>query len=193
MSRSQTPNRTHNRVGGDRYLELVRTVPLRPTASEAELDRAIAMIDSLLDQNKRNRAEEDYLEVLSDLVEKYEDEHDPMPPVSGAEMLRFLIESKSIPQSALEIMALEANCADAYFRAWGGIPIKWRGVKRRPIPESWHQIAARSSPFHLTGNHNAAHPVNAMLNYAYAVLESQIRIKAIPKATTNARHYASRS
>ena len=31
----------------------------------------------------------------------------------------------------------------------------------------------------MTGNHNAAHPVNAMLNYAYAVLESQIRIKAI--------------
>lgn len=31
----------------------------------------------------------------------------------------------------------------------------------------------------MTGNHNAAHPVNAILNYAYAVLESQIRIKAI--------------
>src|ERR1700679_3765303 len=31
----------------------------------------------------------------------------------------------------------------------------------------------------LAGNRNAAHPVNAMLNYAYAALESQIRIKAI--------------
>ena len=53
------------------------------------------------------------------------------------------------------------------------------GIKRRPIPESWLRIGQRSSPFQMTGNHNAAHPVNAMLNYAYAVLEGQIRIKAI--------------
>jgi CRISP-associated protein Cas1 len=37
----------------------------------------------------------------------------------------------------------------------------------------------RSSPYHLAGNRNAAHPVNAILNYAYAALESDIRIKAI--------------
>jgi CRISPR-associated protein Cas1 len=36
-----------------------------------------------------------------------------------------------------------------------------------------------SSPYRLAGNRNAAHPVNAMLNYAYAALESEIRIKAI--------------
>jgi hypothetical protein len=34
-------------------------------------------------------------------------------------------------------------------------------------------------PYHLAGNRNAAHPVNAILNYAYASLESEIRIKAI--------------
>jgi CRISPR-associated protein Cas1 len=31
----------------------------------------------------------------------------------------------------------------------------------------------------LAGNRNAAHPINAILNYAYAALESEIRIKAI--------------
>jgi CRISP-associated protein Cas1 len=31
----------------------------------------------------------------------------------------------------------------------------------------------------LAGNRNAARPVNAILNYAYAALESEIRIKAI--------------
>jgi CRISPR/Cas system-associated endonuclease Cas1 len=31
----------------------------------------------------------------------------------------------------------------------------------------------------LAGNRNAAHPVNAILNYAYAALESETRIKAI--------------
>lgn len=83
------------------------------------------------------------------------------------------------PQKPLELMALEANCAAAYFRSWVGIPINWQGTGRRPIPNSWRRVGARTSPFQLTGNHNAAHPINAILNYAYAVLESQIRIKAI--------------
>jgi CRISP-associated protein Cas1 len=52
-------------------------------------------------------------------------------------------------------------------------------MSRRPIPPNWHSIGQRSSPYHLAGNRNAAHPVNAILNYAYAALESEIRIKAI--------------
>ncbi|MGB9206177.1 MAG: CRISPR-associated endonuclease Cas1 [Terriglobales bacterium] len=31
----------------------------------------------------------------------------------------------------------------------------------------------------MAGNRNAAHPVNAILNYTYAVLESGVRIKTI--------------
>ena len=83
------------------------------------------------------------------------------------------------PENISELRALEANCAASYFRSWVGMPIKWRGTSRRPIPDNWHSIGARSSPYHLAGNRNAAHPVNAILNYAYAALESEIRIKAI--------------
>jgi CRISPR-associated protein Cas1 len=83
------------------------------------------------------------------------------------------------PNSIVELRALEANCAAVYFRAWHGIPIKWRGTSRRPIPDNWNTIERRSSPFHLAGNRNAAHPVNAILNFAYTVLESGLRIKAI--------------
>jgi CRISP-associated protein Cas1 len=77
------------------------------------------------------------------------------------------------------LRALEANCAASYFRSWVGMPIKWRGISRRPIPDNWHSMGARSSPYHLAGNRNAAHPVNAILNYTYAALGSEIRIKAI--------------
>ena len=83
------------------------------------------------------------------------------------------------PENISELRALEANCAASYFRSWVGMPIKWRGTSRRPIPDNWHFIGPRSSPYHLAGNRNAAHPVNAILNYAYAALESEIRIKAI--------------
>jgi HTH-type transcriptional regulator / antitoxin HigA len=110
MARPQTPKKNQSRVAGDRYVDLVRQVPLRPIRSETELDRAIAMIDTLLDQDKRTGDEEDYLDVLSDLVEKYEDEHDPMPPVSGAEMLRFLIESQATRQTEV---ATETGIAES--------------------------------------------------------------------------------
>jgi CRISPR-associated protein Cas1 len=32
---------------------------------------------------------------------------------------------------------------------------------------------------YASGSRNAAHPVNAILNYAYAVLQSQVQIKAV--------------
>jgi CRISPR-associated protein Cas1 len=83
------------------------------------------------------------------------------------------------PENISELRALEANCAATYFRSWVGTPIKWRGTSRRPFPDNWNSIGQRSSPYHLAGNRNAAHPVNALLNYAYAALESEIRIKAI--------------
>jgi len=83
------------------------------------------------------------------------------------------------PEIISGLRALEANCAASYFRSWVGVPIKWRGTSRRPIPDNWRSVGQRSSPYHLAGNRNAAHPVNAILNYAYAALESEIRIRAI--------------
>jgi CRISPR-associated protein Cas1 len=83
------------------------------------------------------------------------------------------------PNSIVELRALEANAAAAYFRAWKGMPIKWRGVSRRPIPDAWRTIGQRTSLFLRAGNRNASHPVNAILNYAYTVLQSQLQIDAI--------------
>lgn len=83
------------------YFELVRVLPLRPIRSDVELDGAIAMIDSLIDQAELNRDQEDYLEVLSDQVHRYESEHDPIAPVPDAEMVRFLLESNDMTQAEL--------------------------------------------------------------------------------------------
>lgn len=83
------------------------------------------------------------------------------------------------PKNIIELRVAEANAAAAYFRAWKGMPIRWRGTSKRPIPENWKVIGQRTSIFQRAGNRNASHPVNAMLNYAYTVLQSGIRIKAI--------------
>ncbi len=84
--------------GQDAYLELIRTFPLRPIRSEKELGQATSVIDSLVDRERLSSAEEDYLEVLGDLVRQYEAEHHPIPPVSDGELLRFLIETRELTQ-----------------------------------------------------------------------------------------------
>ena len=91
------------------YFKLVRSLPLRPIRSERELDQAIRQIDALLDQKRRNRAEDDYLEVLGNLVERYEAEQYPEQPVSDAAMLRHLIDAKGVPQAEVARAAGIAN------------------------------------------------------------------------------------
>jgi antitoxin component HigA of HigAB toxin-antitoxin module len=84
-------------VVGDRYLELVRSCPLRVIRAEEEYERAIGMLNQWRDRGqKRGPDETEYLLALTVFVEKYEDEHDPIAPATGAEMLRALIESREI-------------------------------------------------------------------------------------------------
>jgi HTH-type transcriptional regulator/antitoxin HigA len=83
----------------DVYLELVCRVPLRPLRSDEELARAVAMVDGLLDREDLGRDEQDYLDVLSDLVERYESEEHPVAPVSDADLLRHLMEAKGVSQT----------------------------------------------------------------------------------------------
>ena len=86
---------------GDRYLNLVRECPLRVIRSESEYDLAIAMLDRLSELGStRSPDETEYLLSLAVFVKKYEDEHHPMPPVSGVDMLRYLMETHHVTQSA---------------------------------------------------------------------------------------------
>ncbi len=85
----------------DLYLELVLRFPLRPIRSDEELGAAVKMVDSLLDRKDLASEEEDYLEVLGDLIELYESKAHPIAPVPDVEMLRHLIEAKGVSQAAL--------------------------------------------------------------------------------------------
>ena len=80
-----------------------------------------------------------------------------------------------------DVFAIEGECASAYFAAWNGLPVAWTGTVRKPVPEQWRSYTGRSSL--ATGvkpeNRNASHPVNALLNYAYAVKLAQVQIDAV--------------
>ena len=71
-------------------------LPLLPIRSEAELDRAAsAVLNGLLDRDQLDAAEQDVLDVLGDLIERYEDEAHPIDTsdLTDAEMLAHLIEA----------------------------------------------------------------------------------------------------
>jgi HTH-type transcriptional regulator/antitoxin HigA len=58
------------------------------------------MLDRLSDRgNGRTSDETEYLLALAMFVEKYEEEHHAIPPASGVDMLRHLIETHRKPQS----------------------------------------------------------------------------------------------
>jgi HTH-type transcriptional regulator/antitoxin HigA len=84
----------------DTYFKLVREFPLTRIRNHAHLAAAQKMIDRLLQMNL-DKAEQEYLDVLTDLVEIYEDEHCPIPDASAADVLRELMASNRLTQQQL--------------------------------------------------------------------------------------------
>lgn len=84
-------------------------------------------------------------------------------------------------ETVRDILLIEAAAASVYFKAWRGLPIRWRSTKRAPIPQTWMKVGPRNAPTGAMSlsNRNATHPLNAMLNYAYAVLHAHIQIQVL--------------
>jgi CRISPR-associated protein Cas1 len=83
------------------------------------------------------------------------------------------------PDTVNELRLLVARSAVAYFRAWYATSLLWRTSARHPMPDEWRTVGPRFTRVYATGSRNASHPVNAILNYAYAVLQSQVQINAV--------------
>jgi CRISP-associated protein Cas1 len=91
------------------------------------------------------------------------------------------------PRTFATLLGIEGSIAADYFRVWPCLFIKWKPLKRYPIPRDWSTYRSRVALRHgirlrADGggyNRGATHPVNAMLNYAYAVLIAQTQIRLI--------------
>ena len=74
-----------------------------------------------------------------------------------------------------EVRLCEAKAAALYWSAWSAISMRLRGRDLARIPARWARYDARASV--LTGGPRAAtNPVNALLNYLYALLEAESRL-----------------
>jgi len=102
-------------------------------------------------------------DTLRELSRSQESVKEGLPDVEGA---------RTIPH----LRYLEAKAADAYWRAWRGIPVHFAPPSyAKKVPAHWTAFRGRGSPI-SNGARNAADPMNALLNYAYALLEAEARI-----------------
>src|ERR1051326_4713066 len=91
---------TMKRSSLDTYFRLVKQFPLVHIRDEKHMDAAQAVIDRLLEQ-KLDKGAEEYLDVLTDLVEAYEEKHHPFADASEADVLRELMRANGLSQVRL--------------------------------------------------------------------------------------------
>ncbi|GAB6043746.1 helix-turn-helix domain-containing protein [Endothiovibrio diazotrophicus] len=80
-----------------------RVEPLLSIRDEAEYDAAVERVETLIE---RGAEQPDHplhglLDLLTALLQRYDERHHPLPEVSGIEMLRYLMESHGLTQSQL--------------------------------------------------------------------------------------------
>jgi HTH-type transcriptional regulator/antitoxin HigA len=83
------------------YLALVRAFPLVSIRDDTHLAEALSLIDELVERTQRTEAEEAYLGALTDLVETYEDAHISIPPMTGIDAVRYLMDENELNQADL--------------------------------------------------------------------------------------------
>jgi HTH-type transcriptional regulator/antitoxin HigA len=71
---------------------------LKPIRNKRDLREALARIDELIDV-KPGAPEYDELEILSTLVEAYEEKHCPIPPPDPVEAIRFRMDQLGLKQA----------------------------------------------------------------------------------------------
>jgi HTH-type transcriptional regulator/antitoxin HigA len=84
---------------------------LRPIHSEADYDRMVTMMNAMLDAagDDEDHPLSSLLELASDLVSRYEQQHHPIEAASPKDALRFLMEARGLKQEDLSGVVPQSN------------------------------------------------------------------------------------
>ena len=84
---------------------------LRPIRNHADYDRMTALMNSLLEAagDDEDHPLSGLLELVADLVSKYEHEHFAIEPAEPNEALRFLMEARGLKQDDLSAIVPQSN------------------------------------------------------------------------------------
>ena len=102
-----------------------------------EYDAAVARLNDLVDEIGHNTRDPRYrfIDTLSVLIEAYDEEHHKVPDLSGAEMLKFLMEQHGLSQGDLPEIGSQGVVSEVL-----------RGKRELNV----RQIKALSERFHLS-------------------------------------------
>lgn len=73
------------------------------------------------------------------------------------------------------LRSLEAQAANVYWSAWSTVTIRFARRDQFTLPAHWSLFLTRSSPVSGTSR-SASNPINALLNFCYAILETEVRL-----------------
>lgn len=84
---------------------------LRPVQTEADFERMTAMMNALLDDvgDDEEHPLSGLLELVSDLINRYEQTHHSIEAAAPKDVLRFLIESRGLKQDDLSAIVPQSN------------------------------------------------------------------------------------
>ena len=85
------------------FQALTAVVPLRTIRNEQDYDKAVLVLNQLLESGPFDEQDPlaDLVNTLSTLIAEYDDQHYPQQAVTPIEVLRFLMEQHQLPQSGL--------------------------------------------------------------------------------------------
>lgn len=83
------------------YFALIQEFPLRPIQDDVEHEQAMTLIERLIARDDLAPAESAFFQVLARLVQEYEDAHIDLPPVTGRDVIRYLMEAHHLQQKDL--------------------------------------------------------------------------------------------
>jgi CRISPR-associated endonuclease Cas1 len=147
---------------------LATTGPVRPSDARLRRAQALAHQSGIASRIARELIHQK-LVAQQKVIEKYFGDSAAVQRITNAR------ERLAECESSDEIRSVESQAALAYWSAWHNLAVTYPRTDLRRVPDHWQTFGTRMSPLTNSPRY-AVNPANAMLNYLYAVLESESRL-----------------
>lgn len=95
----------------------------------------------------------------------------PSPEAAGSASTKAAVDNAV---DGVQLLGVEGAAAAAYWVLWVEVPLRFARRERAPV--HWQSFGRRNSPLGRKNTRNAVTPANAVLNYLYGVLASELTI-----------------
>lgn len=141
--------------------------PDQPALRRAQVHAAnsevgLEIVRSLLTEKLRGQ--------LAVLTSHLPEEHEALRVIGDA------LERTADVTSVKQVLALEAQAAAVYWKAWSHLPMEFARSGEHSIPQHWRSAGERRSAVSVTSPRRATTAVNAILNYLYSLAEFECRL-----------------